>query len=50
MKAHIDVTRNGDEIRITRYYDKVGQTLPIPIEDIPELTTILLRFLVEQAV
>ena len=48
MKAKIEFAKNGDELRITRYYEKVGQSLSVPMDDLSEIIRVLIRFETER--
>jgi hypothetical protein len=50
MKAKIDFEVDGDELHITRYYEKSGITLRVPLADLPEVIKILARFVKEVSV
>ena len=47
MKAKIDFERDGDELRIIRRYGKIDQAFRVPLEDLPEIIQILIRFVKE---
>ena len=47
MKAKIDFEVENRELKITRYYGTQGFAIRLPLEDLPEVVQILLRFIKE---